>query len=179
MSRKRILLVDDCIDTLELLKTALEENFEVFGIEDPHRFDDAADLFEPDLVILDLMMPKINGFALLDRAMAPSSRTKKIPFIVLSAKHSVDDQKKAFEKGARLYLQKPFEPDRLLRNLMLYVESSEMVEKPKRHSLREVEKAMELRSTFSAGVNRFSDGGTPSDGKLVKKRHPSAGTSRY
>lgn len=67
----------------------------------------------PDLIISDLMMPNMDGLALLDfvRSFAP---TAHIPFLVLSAKSDSHDLREAFDKGATEYMVKPFDVENLL-----------------------------------------------------------------
>lgn len=120
MTRPRILCVDDCIDTLDLLKGALEGEFDVYLTDKPAMFADAFSITEPDLVILDIMMPGISGLQLLARASVPGGPVGSVPFIVLSARHEQEDYRQAYTSGARLFLHKPFEPDRLIRNLRMF-----------------------------------------------------------
>jgi len=70
----------------------------------------------PDLIVLDLMLPKVDGYEVLENIRSKES-TKDIPVIVLSAKHQVEDIRKAISLGANEYITKPFEPEFLLSRI--------------------------------------------------------------
>lgn len=151
MDLRRVLLIDDCIDNHELIREALAGAFEVFGLADPMRFKDALEVAEPDLIILDLLMPKKSGFDILEEfnQMKGDQAQLPLPVIVLSAKRSVENHKRAYALGAILYLNKPFEPERLLRNIKMLMENTKLPAfKPKRFALQEIEKQLALRASF-------------------------------
>lgn len=70
----------------------------------------------PDLIVLDVMMPKIDGFDVC-RALKAKEETKKIPVILLTAKDREADKRKGKDVGADLYLTKPFSPARLVEQV--------------------------------------------------------------
>ncbi len=72
--------------------------------------------FEPDVIALDLMMPGIDGFAVL-AALRGSAPTRDIPVVIVSARTLSTDRVRAFEAGADEYVSKPFDPDVVLRIL--------------------------------------------------------------
>lgn len=72
--------------------------------------------FEPDVIALDLMMPGIDGFAVL-ATLRGSAPTREIPVVIVSARTLSADRIRAFEAGADEYVSKPFDPDVLLRVL--------------------------------------------------------------
>ncbi len=146
--RYRMLVVDDNIDTVDLLMTALDSDFEVFGIDKPDQTFAAIEVGEPDLVVLDLMMPRISGFDVLDRAEELGGVFKRIPYVVLSCKKGVDDQKKAYEKGASMFYHKPFEPDRLLRNMKMFMGNSGIAPGAKQYRVEELARMIELRESY-------------------------------
>lgn len=148
MTQRRILVVDDCVDTVDLLKATLEGEYEVYGLRDPAKVFDAVELAQPDAVILDLMMPGLSGFDILELKGATPAAIRSTPFIVLSCKRAVEDQKKAYELGAKLYCSKPFDPDRLLKLLKTFFDGEPVTHRPKMLKLGEVDKMLHLRGRF-------------------------------
>jgi DNA-binding response OmpR family regulator len=71
---------------------------------------------KPDLVILDIMMPGMDGYQVCKR-IKENEETKSIPVIMLSAKHEIDDVKQAIKADVDEYITKPFEPDMLKKRV--------------------------------------------------------------
>lgn len=114
---KRILVVDDEPDVTELLEYKLEqEDYKVEVLNDPLSFVAKVRDFEPDLMILDIMMPELNGLQLC-RIARSDPAMKDIPIIFLTAKGEAEDRVKGLETGADDYIPKPFN----IRELMLRV----------------------------------------------------------
>ena len=104
----RILVLDDEPDVTELLEYKLEqEGYRVEVLNDPLEFIAKVRAFVPDLMILDIMMPELNGLQLCRIARSDSSM-KDIPIIFLSARGEAEDRIKGLETGADDYLSKPF-----------------------------------------------------------------------
>lgn len=114
MKPKRILVLDDEPDVTELLQYKLEqENYTVAVLNDPLEFVSKVREFEPDLMILDIMMPELNGLQLC-RIARSDPAMKAIPIIFLTAKGEVEDRVKGLETGADDYISKPFNTKELL-----------------------------------------------------------------
>lgn len=109
----KILLVDDEIDITEFLRYNLErENFEVITAHDGA--EALSKLLEnPDLIILDIMMPVMNGFEVC-RRIRDIDRFRNTPVIFLTAKSSETDEIKGLELGANDFIKKPVSPKRLI-----------------------------------------------------------------
>ena len=108
MSKPVILLIDDERSYAEVIKEALENN----GVEVllAHNAMDALNLFQqvtPDLILLDVMMPEVDGLSLL-RWLREHSDNENLPIHVVSAKTQADDRKAAIAAGANGFLGKPF-----------------------------------------------------------------------
>jgi two-component system phosphate regulon response regulator PhoB len=111
---KKILVVDDEHDVTELLEYKLrQEGFEVKAINDPLLIMGTARQFQPDLLILDIMMPEINGLQIC-RMLRADPVMKDIPVIFLTARGETEDRVKGFETGADDYVAKPFDTRELL-----------------------------------------------------------------
>ncbi len=115
--KKRILLVDDEVDFVEVLRVRLENsNYEVVVAYDGEEGLERAEREEPDLIILDIMLPKINGFDVC-RKLKVDENFKNIPIIMLTAKFQANDIKFGMAMGADAYITKPFEPHLLIEKI--------------------------------------------------------------
>jgi DNA-binding response OmpR family regulator len=118
---KRILVVDDEMYIVNILDFTLAgEGWEVISANNGEDALRTLLKVEPDLVILDVMMPRIDGVEVC-RAIKAREESAETPVILLSAKDSDRDREKGMEAGADLYLTKPFSPSRLIeeiRNLL-------------------------------------------------------------
>ena len=113
---KKVLLVDDELDILEFLKYNLEqENFEVLTSSNGK---DALDKIshKPDLIVLDIMMPEIDGFELYQKIRSDEI-SQDIPIIFLTAKSGETDEIKGLDLGASDYIQKPISPKKLVARI--------------------------------------------------------------
>ena len=112
-TRTKILIVDDELDTLLPLKRALEmEDFNVVEARDGVEALEKVRAEIPDLVLLDLMLPRINGFEVCQR-LKQDEATSYIPIIMLTAKGETSDKIEGIEIGADDYVTKPFNLDEL------------------------------------------------------------------
>lgn len=108
----RILVVDDEPDILLLHRLNLESaGHEVLLAADGIKALDRIDADRPDAVVLDVMMPALDGWGVLDALRA---RPDAPPVLVVSAKSAQDDIDRAIASGAAAYLAKPFEADTLI-----------------------------------------------------------------
>lgn len=113
---KRVLVVDDEPSIVAALTELLEPaGYRVIGCSSGSQAVARARQQQPDAVVLDIMMPEINGFDVL-RLLKSETATADIPVIVLSV---LDDRSKAIELGASEYVRKPFEKEVLLENVRL------------------------------------------------------------
>ncbi|HEY9247331.1 MAG TPA: response regulator [Candidatus Methanoperedens sp.] len=107
-ARQKILIVDDEIATLLPLKASLEaEGYVVIEAWDGYEAIEKSKAEKPELIILDLMLPGINGLEVCDR-LRSDAITKKIPVIMLTAKDEMQDKINGLEIGADDYVTKPF-----------------------------------------------------------------------
>jgi len=119
----RILAVDDDRNNLKMLAFLLgEEGYEVLTAETGRAALALLDSQHPDLVILDVMMPQMDGLEVCRRIR----QTMDIPIIILSAKGETTDKVLGLELGADDYLPKPFEPSELLARVKAVLRRSEI-----------------------------------------------------
>lgn len=115
--KKRILVVDDEMDLVETLTYRLKaNNYEVITASDGQEGLDRARREKPDLIILDLMLPKLDGYKVC-RMLKFDEKYKHIPIIMFSARVQESDKKTGMEVGADGYITKPFEASMLLEKI--------------------------------------------------------------
>lgn len=114
---KKILLVDDELSILNLLEQTLEDLEEDYvEILSAHDGEEAWEIIQkevPDLIFLDIMMPKANGYDVCQKIRS-NPQLKSIYVILLTAKGQQTDREKGQEVGANEYITKPFDPDEIL-----------------------------------------------------------------
>jgi len=111
MTDKTILAVDDSESNIDILLDALGSEYEIVVALDGESALEIVAEDKPDLILLDIMMPGIDGFEVLKRLKA-SPVTADIPVVILSARTGADDWARGLESGAADYLTKPFDiPD--------------------------------------------------------------------
>jgi two-component system phosphate regulon response regulator PhoB len=118
---QRVLVIDDEPDVTELLQYKFEqEGYICRVLNDPLSFVGVAREFQPDLMVLDIMMPELNGMQLC-RIARSDSTMKDIPIVFLTARGDPEDRVKGLEKGADDYISKPFNSRELIlriRNIL-------------------------------------------------------------
>ncbi len=117
-----ILAVDDEQLNIELLRFILERNdFKFKGTSDDEYFFDLLEAEHPDLILLDVIMPRIDGFELCEK-LKTYSQYKDIPVIFLTGKVNVKDKVRGFEVGGVDYVTKPFNEQELIARIQTHVE---------------------------------------------------------
>jgi len=110
----KILIVDDDIDTLRLVGMMLEsEGFDIIAANNGQRAISLARTEAPDLIILDIMMPELDGYAVTSQ-LRQERTTRSIPILIFTAKTGMDDKMLGLELGADVYLTKPISTRELL-----------------------------------------------------------------
>lgn len=112
-SRKRILLVDDDQEIIESVRIALEgAGYDILVARDGNQGLALAEREDPDLVVLDMMMPKRSGFLVLEKLR----RTRRVPMRIIMVTANEGSRHKAYAEtlGVDDYIRKPFAMDRLL-----------------------------------------------------------------
>ncbi len=121
MDKKKVLIVDDEPDVVESIKFSLElENIECLVAHDGEEALLKAKKENPDLILLDIMLPKINGYKIA-RLLKFDQFYKHIPIIMLSARIQEKDKNIGKETGADEYITKPFDMDELLEKIKSYL----------------------------------------------------------
>ncbi len=121
----KILVIDDEPEITDIIETFLEsagyqvrsENSSTIGIE-------RAKTFLPDLILLDIMMPLMDGYEICQE-LKKSGKTKNIPVVFLTGKDARSDEGKSFKVGGVLYVKKPFSCERLLEIIKVVLQTVE------------------------------------------------------
>lgn len=114
MAGARVLAVDDSPTILEMLRAILESGgYEVITASDGTKALESARTMNPDLILLDVMLPKLDGYRVC-RLLKFDQNYKHIPIIMLTAKTEDQAMATGIRTGADQYLTKPVEPDALL-----------------------------------------------------------------
>ena len=132
MSRGRILVVDDEIYIVHILDFSLGmEGYEVVTALDGEEALQKVKEATPDLIVLDIMMPKMDGYETC-KALKADDATKNIPVILLSAKGRNVDMQTGYDVGADDYITKPFSPRKLVDRINAMLgQSSDSTNAPK------------------------------------------------
>ncbi|MBU0502272.1 MAG: response regulator [bacterium] len=117
---KKILVVDDEENMVEMIKDRLEANgYEIITAYDGLQALRKANLEAPDLMVLDVMMPKLDGFSLAKMLRDDELLHNKqhLPILMLTARTGDKEETAGFAAGTNVYLKKPFEPQQLLAEI--------------------------------------------------------------
>jgi DNA-binding response OmpR family regulator len=121
MNSKKILIVDDEVDLVETVRFPLEmEGYHVLVSYNGEDALNQARKENPDLILLDLMLPKLDGYKVC-RLLKFDDKYKHIPILMLTAKTQEKDKSLGMETGANEYITKPFEMDDLLKKVKKYL----------------------------------------------------------
>ncbi|MBF0587911.1 MAG: response regulator [Magnetococcales bacterium] len=116
-----VLVVDDDAINREVVDANIRHEFNVLQADDGFQCLEMLERLEVDLILLDLMMPKLSGFEVLER-MRQMDRMRRLPVIVLSAKNQLSSITRAFHLGSVDYITKPFQREELLARIRTHVQ---------------------------------------------------------
>lgn len=121
MARKKIIIVDDDVNILELFRDVLEgKGYQVTPFTRGWEALQAVSREKPDLIILDIMMPRVNGYEVC-QILKENPKTKQIPVIFLTALSHQEALRRAAEGGADDFLVKPCPTEKLLKHVEKYL----------------------------------------------------------
>ncbi|WLT39575.1 response regulator [Synechocystis sp. B12] len=120
-NKATVLIVDDSPDTLTMLSGLLKDHYRIkIASKGEQALAIAASMPPPDLILLDIMMPEIDGYEVCTKLKA-DTQTKNIPVIFLTAKTDVADEQHGFSLGAVDYITKPISPPILLARVRTHL----------------------------------------------------------
>jgi twitching motility two-component system response regulator PilH len=117
----KVMVVDDAVSELRLMESILKgAGHQVLSFVDGDQLEDKCTRERPDLVLLDIVMPKRNGYEIL-RSLKKDERTRALPVVLVSSKNQESDRVWGKRQGADDYLPKPFTADQLLNMVGRFV----------------------------------------------------------
>lgn len=119
-NKKRILCVDDEPNNLQILRQVLKDSYQLLFAPNGKKAVEAAVAHQPDLVLLDVMMPGMSGYEVCEKLKA-NPATKTIPVIFVTALNEVNDETMGFDVGAVDYIQKPVSAPVVLRRVKTHI----------------------------------------------------------
>ncbi|KAA5824809.1 response regulator [Algibacter amylolyticus] len=115
-NKNTVLLVDDNEELLNWMVSFLSKEFNCLTAENGKKAINIANKMNPDIIVSDVMMPKMNGFEIC-KTLKNKINTSHIPIILLTAKTFEEDVKEGFDSGANSYINKPFNPEILIKTI--------------------------------------------------------------
>lgn len=154
---KIIFVVDDSPTNLAAARQALEDTYKVYAIPSADRLFKLLDKIVPDLILLDINMPDMDGFGAL-AALKSNEQFKSVPVIFLTARNDADTEIRGFENGALDFIHKPFSAPVLVRRIQSAIEIDKLI-KDGQQALRYIHNAtisvisdlVENRDTVTGG----------------------------
>ena len=132
---KIIFIVDDNNTNLMAAKIALDGKYKVYALPSADRMFKLAEHIQPDLILMDVDMPEVNGFDAME-AMKENLKLKDVPVVFLTARIDEESEIRGFEMGALDFINKPFSAPVLIRRIETHIETDRII----KDSLRSVHK---------------------------------------
>ncbi|QSZ41600.1 diguanylate cyclase [Sulfurimonas aquatica] len=139
--KKKILVVDDTAENVDILVELLSKKYDVMATLESTMAIEMVKENKPDLILLDIMMPEIDGYEVC-RRLKLDKKTKKIPIIFITAKADEESIEKAFDAGGSDYVTKPFKPKELLARVSKELKAQKLI-----NQLEASKKELELLSS--------------------------------
>ncbi|MFW6389596.1 MAG: response regulator [Halanaerobiales bacterium] len=118
---RKIMVVEDAKNIILVLKKSLKNaGYDVITARDGLEAIEKAQSSAPNLILLDILIPKMNGFLVFE-ALQDDPKTEEIPVVFISAKAEKEDLEKAISMGAKDYLIKPIKQEDLLETVEKYI----------------------------------------------------------
>ena len=146
--RAKVLLADDNADLRDYVTRLLEPNYQVVAVPDGEAALELVPSFAPDLVLTDVMMPRLGGIGLL-RALRADVHTRQLPVILLSARTEEEAEVDSGERGPDDYLVKPFSARELIARVRTHLALSRV----RRERIEQLEQANQELEAFSYSVS--------------------------
>ena len=120
MNNQKVLIIDDEKANLKFLRDILKDEVEVILAKDGNQGIKKAIEFRPDLILLDVVMPVMDGFEVIEK-LKKEAETSAIPVIFVTGELEVNKEERGLKLGACDYIQKPFDDDIVLARVKLHL----------------------------------------------------------
>lgn len=168
LEKQKILIIDDAKFTLATAKDVLKDDYELYEALSATEGFDILDKVIPDLILLDVVMPGMDGYEMLTK-LKSIPRYKKIPVIFLTAADEPESEVKGFELGAVDFIVKPFVPIIMRRRIATHLELAAYQKELERKVEEKVFENDQLQSALSAGFAELVESRDGITGGHVKK----------
>ncbi|MCL2260487.1 MAG: response regulator [Fibromonadales bacterium] len=165
VDRKTIFLVDDDVTNLAKGKSALAEHYRVFTFASGERLLDMLGKNIPDLILLDIEMPEMNGYETI-KLIKNKKETERIPVIFLTAKNDDSSELEGLSLGAIDYIAKPFSPPLLLKRIEVHL----LVESQRQELINYNDHLQEMVAAKTKSVVKLQDAILKNMVELVEQR---------
>lgn len=155
----RILIVDDEPNNLQLLRQVLKHDYAISLAQGGLQAIELAKKLKPDLILLDIMMPEVNGYETCTKLKA-NPVTAKIPVIFVTAKTEVDDEKYGFDVGAVDYITKPISPPIVLARVETHLA---LYDQQRQFEIKLEQRTTELAASHNAAIHMLGEAGHYND----------------
>lgn len=166
----KILVVDDTVENLDVIKEVLVEKYILFFAINGKLALKIAETQKPDLILLDIMMPEMDGYEVCQR-LKENSLTREIPIIFLTAKADVDDETRGLALGAEDYISKPISPPIIKARIATQLTLKSARDFLKKQNILLEEKVAER----TREINNIQDVTMVAMGALAETRDPETG----
>lgn len=156
---KSILVVDDLADNIDILKGILKDHYDVYVAKSGQMALKIIESKAPDLVLLDIMMPGMNGYEVC-QVIKNNESTAHTPVIFITAMTSVEDEQKGFEVGAVDFITKPITPLTTLARVATHIA---LADQDKRNRLIIEQRTSQLKEALVSALEMLSEAGTYND----------------
>jgi putative two-component system response regulator len=153
---KTIFIVDDTDTNLTKAKQALEGNYRILTMSSAAKMFTLLEKIEPDLILLDIEMPEMDGFAALEKLMR--SKQARIPVVFLTAQVDAAIEARGFELGAVDFITKPFSEPVLLNRIASHLHISELIIKRTKHIERLQNSIISVLADMVEGRDKITGG---------------------
>lgn len=162
MKKKKILMIDDMVFNHRTAEDVLKQEYEFYSAYSAKEGFDVLERVQPDLILLDIVMPEMDGFETL-KLLKKTPKFKNIPIIFLTSDTKPEDEVEGFNEGIVDYIIKPFVPEVMLRRIQTQIELDAYrkdLERMVDEKVSEIEDMYDLMTASFAGLVESRDGVT-------------------